>query len=75
MACGAAPRGADAGVLFPCTVGGFRTTNVFKKVFDDVCSTVGRNEIERAVGKVSLDGGLPQADALGAGRGCIGVAW
>jgi hypothetical protein len=56
-------------------VGGFRTTNVFKKVFDDVCSTVGRNEIERAVGKVSLDGGLPQADALGAGRGCIGVAW
>ena len=55
-------------------MGGFRTTNVFKKVFDDVCSTVGRNEIERAVGKVSLDGGLPQADALGGRRVCFGYA-
>jgi integrase len=31
----------ESELLFPSTVGGFRTTNVFKKVFDDVCRVMG----------------------------------
>jgi hypothetical protein len=30
----------DSELLFPSTVGSFRTTNVFKKVFDDVCQVM-----------------------------------